>query len=194
MALCKSGSALRGHRSRYRLASQMNSGRAARVRDRPRESTLKAHTNWLRFLLQCSLMPISDGSKRTFSFEEGNYLTMAFRFVVSTVALSVVNVHAAFGGPLSESASREVAKLVAASTRQTHANKRMVWTGVAVAGTGVALASISTDNHLPKPGRDVGSPRVGHPLRDCVPWPTVQAVTVDRRCGRLITKIVFRYS
>jgi hypothetical protein len=88
-------------------------------------------------------MPISDGSKRTFSFEEGNYVTMAFRFVVLAVALSVVNVHAAFGGPLSESASREVAQLAAASTRQTHANKRMVWTGVAVAGTGVALAEIA---------------------------------------------------
>jgi hypothetical protein len=47
------------------------------------------------------------------------------------------------GGPLSESASREAAKLAAASSRQKHANKRMMWTGVAVAGTGVVLAEIA---------------------------------------------------
>ena len=47
------------------------------------------------------------------------------------------------GGLLSESASREAAKLAAASSRQKHASKRMVWTGVAVAGTGVALAEIA---------------------------------------------------
>jgi hypothetical protein len=68
---------------------------------------------------------------------------MVLRFVVLAVALSALDVHAVFGGPLSESASREAAKLAAASARQTHANKRMVWTGVAVAGTGVALAEIA---------------------------------------------------
>jgi hypothetical protein len=48
------------------------------------------------------------------------------------------------GGPFSESASREAAKPAAvASSRQKHASKRMVWTGVAVAGTGVALAAIA---------------------------------------------------
>ena len=47
------------------------------------------------------------------------------------------------GGPLSESASREAAKLAAASSRQKHASKRMLWTGIAVAGTGVALAGIA---------------------------------------------------
>jgi len=48
------------------------------------------------------------------------------------------------GGPLSESALREAAKPAAvASSRQKHASKQMVWTGVAVAGTGVALAAIA---------------------------------------------------
>ena len=47
------------------------------------------------------------------------------------------------GGPLSESALREAAKLAPASSSQKHASKRMVWTGVAVAGTGVALAAIA---------------------------------------------------
>src|ERR1700730_1897477 len=70
-------------------------------------------------------------------------VSMVLRFVVLAVALSALDVHAVFGGPLSESASREAAKLAGASARQTHANKRMVWTGVAVAGTGVALAEIA---------------------------------------------------
>ena len=47
------------------------------------------------------------------------------------------------GGPFSESALREAAKLAPASSSQKHASKRMVWTGVAVAGTGVALAGIA---------------------------------------------------
>jgi hypothetical protein len=47
------------------------------------------------------------------------------------------------GGPLSQSALREAAKLATASSRQRHASKRMVWTGVAVAATGVALAEIA---------------------------------------------------
>jgi hypothetical protein len=47
------------------------------------------------------------------------------------------------GGPLSESVSREAAKLAATSPRQAHASKRMVWTGVAVAGAGVALTEIA---------------------------------------------------
>ena len=44
------------------------------------------------------------------------------------------------GGPLSQSALRDAAKLATASSRQRHASKRMVWTGVAVAATGVALS------------------------------------------------------
>lgn len=48
-----------------------------------------------------------------------------------------------FDGPLSELASREAAKIGVASAGQTHASKRMVWTGVAVAGTGVALAELA---------------------------------------------------
>jgi hypothetical protein len=47
------------------------------------------------------------------------------------------------GGPLSESASREAVKLAAASSPQKHASKRMVWTGVAMVGTDVALAEIA---------------------------------------------------
>ena len=46
-------------------------------------------------------------------------------------------------GPLSESASREAAKLAMASSGQKHASRRMVWTGVAVAGTGLALVEIA---------------------------------------------------
>ena len=68
---------------------------------------------------------------------------MVLRFLVMIIALSAVDAHAVFGGPLSESASREAARLAAASAGQKHANKRMVWTGVAVAGTGVALAGIA---------------------------------------------------
>ena len=68
---------------------------------------------------------------------------MVFRFVVLAVTLSALDAHAVFGGPLSESASREAMKLAAASAPQMHANKRMVWTGVAVAGTGVALAEVA---------------------------------------------------
>jgi hypothetical protein len=68
---------------------------------------------------------------------------MVFRFVALAVALSAVDVHTVFGGPLSESASHEASKLVAASAGQTHASKRMVWTGVAVAGAGVALAELA---------------------------------------------------
>jgi hypothetical protein len=48
------------------------------------------------------------------------------------------------GGLLSESASREAAKLGAASSPRRHASKRIVWTGVAVAATGVALAEIAS--------------------------------------------------
>src|SRR4249919_3734120 len=47
------------------------------------------------------------------------------------------------GGSLFDPALREAANLAAASSRQKHASKRMVWTGVAVAGTGVALAAIA---------------------------------------------------
>jgi hypothetical protein len=68
---------------------------------------------------------------------------MVFRFIALAIALSAVDAHTVFGGPLSESASREAAKTGAASVRQTHASKRMVWTGVAVAGTGVALAELA---------------------------------------------------
>ena len=68
---------------------------------------------------------------------------MAVRFVVLAIALSAVDTHATFGGPLSESASREAAKIGVASSGQTHASKRMVWMGVAVAGAGVALAGLA---------------------------------------------------
>ncbi len=47
------------------------------------------------------------------------------------------------GGSLSESASRDAARVAAASSHQKHASKRMLWTGVVVAGTGVALAGIA---------------------------------------------------
>ena len=68
---------------------------------------------------------------------------MGVRFIVLAVALSAANADTAFGGPLSESASREAAKIGVATARQKHASKRMVWTGVAVAGTGVALAELA---------------------------------------------------
>jgi hypothetical protein len=86
------------------------------------------------------MMPISSG-------QHGNAgprkVKMVFRFVFLAAALSALDVHAVFGGPLSQSAAREAAKLAAASARHTHANKRMAWTGVAIAGTGVALAEIA---------------------------------------------------
>jgi hypothetical protein len=68
---------------------------------------------------------------------------MAVRFVVLAVALSLVDVHTAFGGPLFDSVSREAARLVAAPAGQAHASKRMVWAGVAMAATGVVLAEIA---------------------------------------------------
>lgn len=68
---------------------------------------------------------------------------MVLRCVLLIVALSAVDVRAVSGGPLSESASREVAKFAATSAGQKHASKRMVWTGVAVAGTGVALVAVA---------------------------------------------------
>jgi len=68
---------------------------------------------------------------------------MGFRFIALAVALSAVDVHTVFGGPLYESGSREVARVGVASAGQMHSSKRMVWTGVAVAGTGVALAELA---------------------------------------------------
>jgi hypothetical protein len=68
---------------------------------------------------------------------------MLFRFLVLIVVFSAVDAHAVFGGPLSESAARAAARLTAAPAGQKHASKRMVWTGVAVAATGVALAEIA---------------------------------------------------
>ena len=68
---------------------------------------------------------------------------MGVRFIVLAVVLSAVDAHTTFGGPLSESVSREAARLVAAPAGQAHASKRMVWTGVAVAATGVVLAEIA---------------------------------------------------
>jgi hypothetical protein len=59
---------------------------------------------------------------------------MRGRFIVLAVVLSAVDAHTTFGGPLSESVSREAAKIGVASAGQAHASKRMVWTGVAVAG------------------------------------------------------------
>ena len=43
---------------------------------------------------------------------------MVFRFLVMIIALSAVDAHAVFGGPLSESASREAANLAAASAEK----------------------------------------------------------------------------
>jgi hypothetical protein len=86
------------------------------------------------------MIPISRGQNGNVCSAKAS---MVFRVVVLAVALSAVDVHAVCGGPLSESVSREAAKLAAASARQTHANKRMVWTGLAVAGTGVALAEVA---------------------------------------------------
>ncbi len=68
---------------------------------------------------------------------------MGVRFIVLAVVLSAVDAHTTFGGPLSESVSREAARLVAAHAGQAHASKRMVWTGVAVAATGVVLAEVA---------------------------------------------------
>jgi hypothetical protein len=68
---------------------------------------------------------------------------MRGRFIVLAVVLSAVDAHTTFGGPLSESVSREAARLVAAPAGQAHASKRMVWTGVGVAATGVVLAEIA---------------------------------------------------
>ena len=68
---------------------------------------------------------------------------MGVRFIVLAVVLSAVDAHTTFGGPLSESVSREAARLVAAPAGQAHASKRMVWAGVAVAATGVVLAEIA---------------------------------------------------
>ncbi len=68
---------------------------------------------------------------------------MGVRFIVLAVVLSAVDTRTTFGGPLYESASREAAKIGVAPAGQTHASKRMVWTGVAMAGTGVALAEIA---------------------------------------------------
>jgi hypothetical protein len=68
---------------------------------------------------------------------------MRVRFIALAAVLSVVDAHTTFGGPLSESVSREAARLVAAPASQAHASKRLVWTGVVVAGTGVALAELA---------------------------------------------------
>ena len=68
---------------------------------------------------------------------------MGVRFIVLAVVLSAVNSRTTFGDPLSESASREAAKIGVTSSGQTHASKGMVWTGVAVAGAGVALAALA---------------------------------------------------
>jgi hypothetical protein len=68
---------------------------------------------------------------------------MGVRFIVLAVVLSAFDAHTTFGSPLSESVSREAARLVAAPAGQAHASKRMVWTGVAVAATGAGLAEIA---------------------------------------------------
>jgi hypothetical protein len=65
---------------------------------------------------------------------------MLFRALVLAVALSEVRAPLVFGGPLFDSALQKATKLATTSPRQPHANRLMMWTGVAVAGTGVVLA------------------------------------------------------
>src|ERR1700716_538387 len=103
----------------------MKIGRVARVRDRPTGRRNSEHIG---------MMSISKGHNGNSASRNAS---MVFRFVVLAVTLSALDAHAVFGGRLSESSSREGMNLAAASAPQMHANNRMVWTGVAVADTGV---------------------------------------------------------
>ena len=96
---------------------------------------------------------------------------MGVRFIVLAVVLSAVDANTTFGSPLSESVSREAARLVAAPAGQAHASKRTVWTGVAVAVTGVALAKLAFHeaNSTYCPGSTVrGCTGCGCPPRICL--------------------------